>query len=238
MRLLLLVIILLSINLVYSDKNVEKTSGKVEESSVKTKRGINRYASDLSYPVYGRTFTRYIPAYKSPVATYALTPGNAVVHSFNVNYPKVFLPKRPITIPTPPILYHAKPILPPVSIYANRYPVFVHKPVLVHKPIVPIVPFIQQPHIHTVNPSIPSVLPQPTLVSQSGWRPIFSALPNVQPTYINPPAVTVLPPSNPLPTTSQTQTPNNYYLPPVPAIQHDSVGYTQSTGDCFQNCFF
>lgn len=226
MRLLFLVIILLSINFVFSDENVEmdrKTLEEVEKTSVKTKRGIKGYASDM----YGRTFTRYVPSYgDSP--TYALTHGNAVIHSFNINYPKVFLTKRPTTISTPSILYHTKPIFPQPSIYANRYPVFVHKPVIVHKPLFPTVPQFTTP---TFIPSTPSVLPQPTLVSQNGWRPIFSAAPNVRP--INPPAVTVLPPANPLPTISQTQTPNNYYLPPVPAVQYDSVGYTQSTGDCF-----
>lgn len=223
MRLLLLLVILFSINSVYSDENVEidqKTSKDVDEISVKTKRGL---PYNLGYPIYGRTFTRYIPSgiplipntYKNPVATYALTPGNAVVHSFNVNYPKKFLR------PTPPILYHAKLPLPSVPIYANRYPIFVPKPVFVHKPILPI-------PVVPMNPSIPSVLPQPTLVSQSGWRPIFSTLPNAQPAHINPPSVTVLPPS----TTSQSQTPNNYYLPPLPAVQHEGVRYTQS-GDCF-----
>ncbi|XP_055309971.1 uncharacterized protein LOC129573486 [Sitodiplosis mosellana] len=250
MRILLVLIALVSISLVCGDERVEnETEGKIseetEESSVKTKRGIHGYASDLGYPLYSRAFTRYTPyarfptVYKTPVATYALTPGNAIVHSFNVNYPKVLLPKpviRPAVVS--PVLYHPKPILPSVPIYANRYPVFVNKPVIVQKPIIPTVPqystsaFIPAipPHIHTVNPlAVPSVLPQPTLVSQDGWRPIFSALPNDQHTHINPPAVTVLPPSNPLPTTSQTQTPNNYYLPPGPSIQHDSPGFSQST---------
>lgn len=240
MRILIVVVILLSIQLVCSDENVEnetesKISEEVEENSVKTKRGIHGYASDLGYPLYGRTFTRYTPyarfptVYKSPVASYALTPGNAIVHSYSVNYPRVFLPKPVIrpAIPAPPVLYHPKPIVP---IYANRYPVFVHKPVVLQKPIIPTVPqfspFVPAipPHIHSVNPiAVPSVLPQPTLVSQDGWRPIYSPLPNVQPTHINPPAVTVLPPSNPLPTTSQTQAPNNYYLPPGPSTHSTGI---------------
>lgn len=246
MRILFVFALLFSINSVFGENQIKNKSEKVGENSVKTKRGIQLH----SYPVYGHGYQRYTPyakfptIYKSPIATYAISPGNAFVHSFNVNYPKVFLSK-PVIRPAipPPILYHPKPVLPlpSVPIYANRYPVFVHSPAIVPKPIVPIstvpqfssfIPAIP-PHIHTVSPvAVPSVLPQPTLISQDGWKPISTTVPNGQHTHIHQPAVTVLPPLNPtqLSVPSQTQPHNNYYLPPGPSFQQD-IAFAQPTGN-------
>lgn len=206
-----MILIQLSITFVWAVNEIQsenKIKDKVDENSVKTKRGIHGYASRIGYPIYGQGFTRY-----------TLTPGNAVVRNVFVNYPKVFRPAIP-----PPVLYHPKPILP---IYANRYPVFVHRPpVIVQKPIVPVFPSSTStfpPHIYTVNSiADPNVLPQPTLISQNGWKPIF------QHTHIN--QQQGLPP---LPTSSQSETPYNYYLPQSPSIQRD-IGFSQSTDQYHQ----
>lgn len=220
-KIVTLVIILISTNLVCSDNSAQNESEKVEENSVKTKRGIHGFG----YPIYGHgtpyTYARF-PTF------YTLSPGKAIVHSFNVNYPKPFI--RP-AIP-PPVLYHPKPILslPSVPIYGNRYPY--SYPTIVHKPIVSIP---TAPHFSTsaFAPAIPQhinpiAVHQPTLVSQDGWTPISSSVPNVQHTHYNPPSVTVLPPLNP---THQQQTPNNYYLPPSSSGQQD-ISFTQPSGNC------
>lgn len=215
MRLLLVTVLIASLLCIAScDESVENESkdSKVEENSVKKKRSYHGF--------YG-PYTRYTSIFKTPVSTYALTPGNAIVHSFNVNYPKVFLPKpvaRPIL--PPPVLYHTKPTLsiPSVPIYANRYPVFVQSPVVYQKPFstLPSPAFI--PSAPAIPPSYPGFLPQST---SDGWRPIYSSAPYFPHTHINQPSNTVLPPLNPthLPAPSQTQTPNNYYLPPSQSIQ-------------------
>ncbi|XP_031624088.1 uncharacterized protein LOC116341271 [Contarinia nasturtii] len=260
MRLLLVTAVtFLFVTLVYcsvENKSEDEKSVKIEESSTKTKRGIHGYGSGgFSYPL--PVFGRYSPyaRYPGSVTNYALTPGNAVVHSFNVNYPKVIVSKiRPAI--SPQILIQSKPVLP---VYANRYPVFFQKSII-QKPIASIVPVSQfstpafisssSPHIHTVNTSpsssphihtvntipsssphihnvnpiaIPNNLPQPTLISQDGWRPVFSSVQNVQSNPINPPAVTVLPPLNPSHLStgpSLTQMSKNYYLPPDPSEQY------------------
>lgn len=195
------------INLVYGE---DGRSIKIEQNvnSVKTKRGIHGFSSGLRYsiPYYAERYTPYAKfpgIYKGPISpTYTLNPGNAVTHSFNVNYPKVFIPRPAIT----PVLYHAKPILPApsVPIYATSFPIF--QPTVIHR--VPL-PSSSLPHIHYNIQSV-SPIPQPNLISQDGWRPIFSSVPSVIPSS------TILPPSiSPQITTSGgTQPPNNYYLPP------------------------
>lgn len=240
MRQLLLVslaFIALAINLVGGDESVDnssKDSDKSEENlnTVKTKRGIYNHAIP-----YGHNYVSYSPYAKFPgiykglnAPGFTLTPGNAVIHSYNVNYPKIYVSKpaiRPIIPPPSPLLFHPKPILPvsSASIYAKRFPVFVQKSVYVHRPQVaphftvpPFVPAIPAP-VHSVP--ISNTLPQSTLISQDGWKPVFSAVHSVQnPSFISPPAVTVLPPfptsnSPSQPTgSSLAHTPNNYYLPP------------------------
>lgn len=230
MRLLPLTILFL-FSTVFCDTNGENKSAdgnlvKNERNiiSTKTKRGIHGYTSDLNYysSVYG---PRYFPYAKFP-GHYRISPGNAIVQSYNVNYPKVILPKviRP-AIPQP-ILIHSKPVLPPLPaapVYANRYPLFINKPVF-QKPIVPIASAVPQfvapihfpsssPHIHTVNPiTVSNIAPQPSLE----WRPIYSSVSNIP---NSPPAITVLPPLNPSHLSSGqslSQMSKNYYLPPDP----------------------
>lgn len=292
-----LVIAVFAIALVCGDEKVEpqeESSVKEIDSSVKTKRGIYNYV----VPGYGHgyAYPRYPGAYRHGLPPgYTLTPGNAVVHSFNANYPKVFLP-RPVLRPAipPPVLIPSKPILPlaHVPVYANRYPVFLQKPLLVRKPIVPL------PHVSTVVPSlhhvptivpsfnhvptvvpqfahfpaavpsfpqgptvvpthfhsvaslpipvgVPNALNQPSLISQDGWKPIFSSVsPLSQGPHVHQPAVTVLPPLGPshLPAASASPATNNYYLPPDPAA-HDVNAYSgneelhQANGNLFGSIF-
>lgn len=230
-----LLFIAVAFGLVCGDKSVESSSldnktEKAEENtnSVKTKRGIFNHAIP-----YGHNYVSYSPYAKFPgiykgfnSLSYALTPGNAVVHSYNANYPKIYVPKpslRPI-IP-PPLLVHSKPILPisSVPIYAKRFPVFFQKSVLLHRPQFvppPFVPAIPSniPPLNPIPISIPNVLPQSAFISQNGWKPVFSTVQSVQtPSLVNPPAVTVLPPFASSSSPSQitgSHAPNNYYLPP------------------------
>lgn len=208
--------------LVCGDKSVESSSldnktEKAEENtnSIKTKRGIFNHAIP-----YGRNYVSYSPYAKFPgiykgfnSLSYALTPGNAVVHSYSANYPKIYVPKpslRPI-IP-PPLLVHSKPIFPisSVPIYAKRFPVFSQ---FVPPAFVPAIPS-NIPPLNPIPISIPNVLPQSTLISQNGWKPVFSTVQSVQTPS---PAVTVLPPFASPSSSSQitgSHAPNNYYLPP------------------------
>lgn len=228
-----LAFIALAINLVGGDQSVEKSSldsDKSEENSnsLKTKRGIYNHAIP-----YGHNYLSYTPYAKFPgiykglnAPGFTLTPGNAVIHSYNVNYPKIYLPRRPIIPPpSPPLLFHSKPILPPI--YAKRFPVFAHKSVYVHPPA-PVVPHFTVPSFVPAAPALNPIaifnaLPQSTLISQDGWKPVFSAVCkscNQNPLFVNPPAVTELPPfptsnsPSQLAGSSLGHTPNNYYLPP------------------------
>lgn len=232
-----LAFIALAINLVSGDQSVEKSSIDSDKSdensnSLKTKRGIYNHAIP-----YGHKYVSYTPYAKFPgiykgfnTPGFTLTPGNAVIHSYNVNYPKIYLPRpaiRPIIPPpSPPLLFHSKPILPVSSapIYAQRFPVFVQKSVYVppapHFTVPSFVPAVPA-SIRPLNPiTISNTLPQSTLISQDGWKPVFSAHDAQNPLFVNPPAVTVLPPfptsnsPSQLAGSSLGHTPNNYYLPP------------------------
>lgn len=247
----------LAINLVCGEKSEESPSSDNQTSeseentnSVKTKRGIYNYAIP-----YGHNYLSYTPYAKFPGIykgfhgpSYAITPGNAITHSYNVNYPKIY---KPASIPLPPpLLLHSRPVaatVPSFSIYAKRFPAFVQKSVPVHRPIfpapvvpqfatAPVVPhFASTPvvpqfaaapivpalpsHVRPLNPiPVASVIPQPSLISQDGWKPIFSTVPTAQtPSFISQPAGTVLPPFANSPThltPNVAHAPNNYYLPP------------------------
>lgn len=252
---------ILTASLTFGDRGVQsdenKKSIKFEENvkSPKAKRGI-RYAYS---PRFRAPYS--LGYFKNPFSpTYAITPGNAVVHSYNVNYPKVYtqrLLSRPAFLPPPaPAALLPKPIVPVPSVpfYANRYPIFVQKPFGIPKPIVP-VPSITQftmpnlfsnipPHIHATNPlQIPLPVPnsfvnvvQPLpLFSQNGWKPVHSPISGVQSVPINSPTVTILPPIGSLnvATSSLTHRPNNYYLPPDPSAIKDVT--THSFSDEFSH---
>lgn len=242
---IVIVVIVFSIIFVCSGENIKSESEsksengqsmKAEEdvNSAKTKRGI--HALNYPIPTYGHSYAgyaRFPGLYRNKIISpYVISPGNAITHSFNVNYPRTYIP-RPVIRPAiaPPVLINTKPILPvsPVPLYANRFQVF--QPAIVQKPIVH---FTIPPHIHhnihAVNPiTLPNVPPQPTLISQNGWRPIFAAMPSN--THINQPSVTILPPLNtPQPALSgTTQTPNNYYLPPK-SVRHEIATHAAALG--------
>lgn len=269
-------------NDVENDQSVEN-----DGDSIKTKRGIIGY---YTLPSPGLTKYRFPGFYKGLASPgYTLSPGSASVHSFSVNYPKVYYPKPVLRPAFPsPAVFHTKPIY-----YANRYP----HPFFVPKPVIPVAApqpaflpappqpaflpappqpaflpappqpaFLPAPHqpaflpaptfptsfaptpafapsflpfgptplphpigstLHTdvlgIRPQfIPSILPQPTLVSQNGWKPLFGSTPAAElPTNTVRPSVTVLPP---LPAASDsnpgvTQRPYNYYLPPDNHLQ-------------------
>lgn len=205
-----------------------KQSTKTEENinTVKTKRGVIPYQPlRYSLPGYGHGYARFPGINRDPIIPpFVITPGNSITHSFNVNYPKIYIPGPVIRSAIPPSVLIK---LPASSVYANRFQVF--QPAVVQKPIVH---FVTSNYVHHNNPAVnpitlPSVLPQTTLISQDGWRPIFSAAPSN--THINHPSVTILPPLNtPQPQTvlsGTTHTPNNYYLPPksVHHLTHDAA---------------
>lgn len=244
-NLTIVIIVIHSVNGIQTAESLheDEQSLKVDENvnSVKTKRGAYGYTSGLglSLPAYGQGYTKYSPyarypgIYKKAIgqSAYTITPGSAVTHSFNVNYPKVFV-SNPVLRPTS-ILIHSKQIVPvaPISVYANSFPVLVRKPIVVQKPIVPIAPVPQfipviPPNIHVVNPiGVPSVLSQSTIIPHDEWRPIISSVHNSGHTaHINQPAVTVLPPLRPLHSTASTHIPNNYYLPPDNLPIHHDIG--------------
>lgn len=225
--LLLVVTAIIASSLVCGDRNVkniadtiDEKSEKVDEkmNSVKIKRGIHAYPNGLTYtlPSSFHTYNPYAKfpgIYKSgihPIAPhYALTPGNAVTHSFSANYPRFYLPPKPVLrAPIPTQFLVPKPIVPVPPVYANRYPVFVPKPAIIPRPIIPLahvpqftVPsVVSTPHVHTtvsapvpiplpvaVPASIPtpasipfpSAIPPQTFISQNGWRPTFSSGPSV-----------------------------------------------------------
>lgn len=204
------------------------------QNSIKTKR----YAG-LRYlpPAYsGLNYIRHTPYSSFPGRfrpAYTLAPGNAVVHSYNANFPRILYP-RPIlrpALPAPP------PIVPSIPVYTHRYPVFVQKPFVVPKPIaVPnFVSTISSPHVHTAHP-VPfplqgdvGVLPTSSIIPPNGWKPLYSSIPSVA----SPPPVSAVPffPSHShlnLAPSTHPQRPSNYYLPlPV----HDVSTHAHSTHD-------
>lgn len=276
--LIILTFTIFTICSVFCDQSVQtnsvtKKSNDVQQSadSTKTKRGIHGYAG-LRYlppalPQYsGINYVRHTPyssfpgrIYTGPGGpSYALTPGNAVVHSYNANYPRIILPRpvlrpafpAPLPPPPPPVFIHSKPIVPSVPVYTRRYPVFVQKPFVVPKPIVPLPPppppvtqfavpnFVSPipPHIHTTH-SVPlplqgsAVLPPSTFIPQNEWKPIYSSFPSIS----SPSPASTVPffPSHhshfDLASHSHPQRPSNYYLPADPSPVHD--GNAHSTHD-------
>lgn len=242
-------------------KSVAEGLNGVHENpnSVKTKRGIHgfaglRYLPPAPPPLSPYTYIRHTPYpysnFPGRIFTrpngpaYALTPGNAVVHSYNANYPRYLLPKpvlRPAIPPPlpPPVLIQPKPIVPSFPVYTNRYPVFVQKPFVVPKPLPPspqfgVPNFVSFPsHVHSTHagpvPLPTGHLPPSTLYSQNGWKPLYT--PAVT-SFQNPPVSTVPYFSQPtyshshLPSTSQPHRPSNYYLPADPLPEHDVATHT------------
>lgn len=231
------------------------------ENSVKAKRGIHGFAG-LRYlppaPAYsGLNYIRHTPYHSFPGRIYTrpggpgytLAPGNAVVHSYNANFPRVIYP-RPVLRPAipaplpPPVFIQPKPIVPSVPVYTHRYPVFVPKPIVPISP--PVTQFavpnfvstIPSPHVHAAHPvpvPVPlpfhgGVLPQSTIIAQNGWKPLYS-IPNPQPA----PAVPFFPAHNHLnlASSSHPPRPSNYYLPadPLPTHEHHVHAHTHSTHD-------
>lgn len=222
------------------NESVAKNAVKIDENvnTVKTKRGITYLPPYPSYSRYNPSpYSRFPGFYRNPynpfAPTYALTPGNAVVHSYSASYPKVYVSK-PVYRPAipPPILVH-KPLfsqsVPSIPVYANRYPVFVPKPAVISKPIVPVstvpqytvsnfVPTNSLPVGVPASPSVPITFPQQpsnTLISPNGWRPVYTSVPSVQAAPINPPTASILPPfsSSNLVASNIPQRPSNFYLP-------------------------
>lgn len=222
-------------------------------NSIKTKRGIHGFAG-LRYlpPAYsGVNYIRHTPyssfpgrIYTRPAGpSYTLAPGNAVVHSYNANFPRVLYPR--------PVLRPALPA-PPVPVYTHRYPVFVQKPFVVPKPIVPLPPVTQfavpnflstipSPHVHSAHPvpvPVPfplqggvGVLPQSTIISQNGWKPFYSSIPSSS-------TVPSLFPSHShlnLASPSHPHRPSNYYLPADPLPAHDIPAHAHSTHDALSH---
>lgn len=241
-------------NAVQQNQNFESN-----QNSIKTKRGIHgfaglrylppapayRYTPYSSFP--GRIFTR--PA--GPA--YTLAPGNAVVHSYNANFPR-FYPRpvlRPAAFPAPlppPVLIHPRPFVPSVPVYTHtRYPTFVPRPIV---PVPPVTQFavpnfvstIPSPHVHTahhVPVPVPlpfhggaGTLPQSTIIPQNGWRPVYSSIPSIA----SPPPVSTVPffPAHNHLNLAQTsshhpQRPSNYYLPADPLPVHDVSTHAHPT---------
>lgn len=254
--------------LVFCDQSVQasslsKKSADVQQNadSIKTKRGIHGFAG-LRYlppaPAYiGHNHIKHTPyssfpgrIYTRPAGpAYALTPGNAVVHSYNAHYPRIYPRLRPSIPapfpppPPPPVFIHSKPIVPSVPVYTNaRYPVFVQKPFVVPRPIVPLPPPVTQfavpnfvsTHIPTAH-SLPVPLPpfplQPTtIISENGWKPLYSPIPSIH-SPIPTSTIPFAPPShshlNLAPSNPSIHRPSNYYLPvdPLPPA-HDVTAHS------------
>lgn len=270
--LIILTVIISTTCLVFCDQDqsvqtisVEEKSNAVQQNpeSVKTKRGIHGYAG-LRYlppaPAYsGLNYFRHSPyasfpgrIYTRPGGlAYAITPGNAIVHSYNANYPRIVFP-RPVLRPAipapipPPVLFQPKPIVPivpQIPVYTHRYPsIYAQRPFVVPRPIVPLPPVTPQfavPNFVPTNPvplpvPVPlplqagGVLPQPSLVSQNGWKPLYTSTANIP---IAPSASTVpYVPSHShlnLASSSHSQRPSNYYLPVDPPA-HDIVAHSSN----------
>lgn len=239
------------------NEQINKQSNVHQNSeSIKTKRGTHGFAG-LRYlppaPSYnGLNYIRHTPyssfpgrIYTRPAGpAYALTPGNAVVHSYNVNYPRIYHRLRPsIPAPLPPtVLIHTKPIVPPVPVYPiNRYPVYVPRPIVPLPPVpqfgvpnfLPTIP----PHVHTAN-SIPVPIPvpfplQPTpFISENGWKPLYSPIPTISnaiPTQTIPhiPHISSHSHLN-LVSPSPPHRPSNFYLPVDPLPAHDVIGHSKN----------
>lgn len=269
--LIILTFTIFTICLVFCDQNVQKSSvseksNDVQQSvdSIKTKRGIHGFAGyrylPPALPQYsGINYIRHTPyssfpgrIYTRPSGpAYAITPGNAVVHSYNANYPRIIFP-RPVLRPSfpaplpppppPPVFFQPRPI-PSVPIHTHRgYPVFVPRPIV---PLPPVTQFAVPnfvstipPHIHTTH-SVPfapplqgGVLPPSTLISQNGWKPLYSSIPSIS----SPSPASTVPffPAHAhnhlnLPSSSHPHRPSNYYLPADPLPVHD--GNAHSTND-------
>lgn len=263
-KLQIIVIITVFTNcLVICDQSVRTTSSLNEKSnnvqpnsdSIKTKRGIHGFGGLRYLPpaaaYSGHNFIKHSPyssfpgrIYTRPSGpAYALTPGNAVVHSYNAHYPRIYPRLRPSIpaplppLPPPPVFIQPKPIVP---IYTNRYPVFVQKPFVVPRPIVPLPPPVTQfavpnfvstfpSHIHTPNTlPIPAPVPFPlqstSIISENGWKPLYSPIPNI-PNPL-PPSTIPLAPHSHLAPSDPPQRPNNYYLPADPLPVHDVTAHS------------
>lgn len=151
---------------------------------------------------------------------FAITPGDAVVSSYNVNYPRYpILPQKPILfgstlprplIPTVPttVVVPQKPIIPvAVPAFSNHVPLFSPKP-----PFTPTYSFVPSiPAAPAAFPIQPQIIPiplpaQPPTVStipatttfftntqSDPWRPVIVANPTPTTTF-NRPAISLLPP--------------------------------------------
>lgn len=253
--------------LVFCDQNeqsnsVNQKSNEVQQNqnfdsnqnSIKTKRGIHGFAG-LRYlppaPAYsGLNYFRHTPYHNFPGRfytrpagpSYTLAPGNAVVHSYNANFPRVIYP-RPVLRPSipaplpPPVFIQPKPIVPSVPVYTHRYPVFVPRPIAPLPPVtqfsVPnFVPSFPSPHFHAAHPvPVPAPVPLPfhggvvqpsTIISQNGWKPLYSSIPSI-PSPQPAPAAPFIPAHSHLnlASSSHPQRPSNYYLPADPLPAHD-----------------
>lgn len=250
-----------------SDKNrsVDKkpVSGDESLNTVKTKRGIPYLPPYPSHSRYTQSpYARFPGIYRNPfnpfAPTYALTPGNAVVHSYSASYPKVFVPKPVLRPAIRPPVYVSRPILPLPSVpyYANRYPVFVQKPGVIPRPIVPVptVPQFAVPSFVSSIPqnpvpvqfpapapvAFPSSFPSPTLVAQNGWNPSYNSIPSVQAPPPNPPAASILPPFGSANIANaqipqRPHRPSNYYLPVGPSPSQDVATRSFHDGSSHSN---
>lgn len=175
------------------NKDVENESNNVP--SVKNKRGIIGYPLSYSVPSpyahsHAHAYHRNLlipPLHRIP-AGYALTPGGATVHSFNVNYPRYnfIQPKpvvpiaRPVLVPSvglPPVVFPTKQLPLPIIPHLHRFPAIVPRPFAFHKSVVPFFPAPVTPHITPIAP-VPPVTPVVHSVPTTHFNPVhFASLP-------------------------------------------------------------
>lgn len=268
---IVVITVILATSLVYGEKSaktkpIDTKSVRIDENTntVKSKRGITYLPSYPSHVRYSQSpYSRFPGIHRNPfnpfAPSFALTPGNAVIHSYSASYPK-YVPKpvfRPAIPPPPPPVFAPRPIIPVSagSVYSNRYPVFVPRPQsVIPRPIVPVsnipqfsvpnyvssIPTHSVPVPYPVPVSAPSPVPvafpssinsQSQFIAQNGWKPFYQ--PNIQAPSAHQPSVSILPPytSANLANAQIPQRPAHYYLPAGPSASQDVA--TRSFHDGF-----